>query len=215
MNTNIKQQRSLIIFVRMILCFGIVLPDLVYAQGVNLLQDFVRRVNVAQGTFQQMQLASNGKVIAQSSGQFSFSRPGKFIWTTQKPYEQLLQSDGRDLYIFDKDLNQVTIRQLDTALAASPAAILFGSGALERYFKLTDAPMRQGMQWVELEPLVKDTPFTHIAVGFRGKTLAGMELHDTLGNATALIFNEVDTRPLPAGYSFSFKLPKGADVVRN
>ena len=212
---NIKQPSNLIMFARMALCFVFILPDLVYAQGVTLLQDFVRRVQAAQGTFQQTQVASSGKVTAQSSGEFSFSRPGKFIWTTQKPYEQLLQSDGRDLYIFDKDLNQVAIRQLDAALAASPAAILFGSGALERHFKLKDGPMRQGVQWVELEPLIKDTPFTHIAVGFRGKVLAGMELRDTLGNATALIFDHVDTRPLPAGYSFSFKLPKGADVVRN
>lgn len=212
---NIKQKSSLIIFFRMALCLAPILPNFAYAQGVTLLQNFVRNVNTAQGIFQQTQLASNGKVTAQSSGQFSFARPGKFIWATQKPYEQLLQSDGRVLYFFDKDLNQVTIRQLDAALAASPAAILFGSGALERHFKLKDGPIREGVQWVELEPLIKDSSFTHIAVGFRRNVLAGMELRDTLGNATALIFDRVDTRPLPAGYSFSFKPPKDAEVVRN
>jgi outer membrane lipoprotein carrier protein len=66
----------------------------------------------------------SSKVVNTSSGSFVFSRPGKFIWTYQKPYEQVIQADGEKLFIYDKDLNQVTTKKLGNALGSSPAAIL-------------------------------------------------------------------------------------------
>lgn len=190
-------------------------PLAAHAQGIPLLKEFVQTAKSAQGSFQQIQFGSSGKVIAKTAGHFRFLRPGKFIWATAKPYEQLLQSDGNDIFIWDKDLKQVTIRKLDNVLASSPAAILFGTSALERYFKIKEGPVRNGLQWVELTPLTQDTPFIQITVGFRGKTLAGMELRDTLGNMTALVFSEVDTTQALSTKDFSFKVPSGVDVIRN
>lgn len=202
-------------FYSLVLMYFLTLSCQAYAQGIDLLKAFVSNMQSAQGTFHQTQFGSSGKVIAKTSGTFRFLRPGKFIWATTKPYDQLLQSDGKQLYIWDQDLNQVSIRRLDNALAASPAAILFGSNTLERHFTLKEGPLREGVQWVELIPLANDTPFTQITIGFRDNTLAGMELRDTLGNATALIFKDVDTGKRLSARNFDFKIPPGADVIRN
>jgi outer membrane lipoprotein carrier protein len=98
-----------------------------------------------------------------SSGTFVFARPGKFIWTYQKPYEQLLQADGETMYIYDKDLNQVTTRKLGNALGSSPAAILFGSNDLEKNFTLAEGGTRDGLEWLNATPKNKDTTFEQIA----------------------------------------------------
>lgn len=185
-----------------------------YAQGITALKDFVHHIKTAQGTFHQIQSNSVGKVIVKTSGKFIFSRPGKFIWSTLKPYEQLLQSDGQSLYVWDKDLNQVTIRKLDQAIASSPAAILFGSNTLEHYFKLKEELPHDGINWVKLEPLTQDTTFTEIKIGFRNHQLTGMKLNDALGNTTELIFTHLNTTLATTQSDFDFKIPPNADVIQ-
>lgn len=194
-------------------CFFAYCPLFSYAQGVNALKSFVKDVNTAQGNFEQIQSNSKGRIIAQTSGHFIFSRPGKFIWSTLKPYEQLLQSDGRALYVWDKDLNQVTVRKLDQALAASPAAILFGNTTLERYFKLKEEGIQNGTAWVKLEPLTQDSPFTGIKIGFRHNQLLSMKLDDALGNITELRFTHLNTANPSVQPNFNFKIPANADVI--
>jgi outer membrane lipoprotein carrier protein len=113
-----------------------------FASGTEQLKAFVSQVRAARGDFTQQEIKAPGKTNngatsnamptkgATSSGTFMFARPGKFIWSYQKPYSQILQADGDKLYVYDKDLNQVTVRTLGGALGASPAAILFGSNDL-------------------------------------------------------------------------------------
>ncbi|MCC7005596.1 MAG: outer membrane lipoprotein chaperone LolA [Ottowia sp.] len=187
----------------------------VQANGIAALKVFVQQVNAAEGKFAQTQLGSSGKVVAKTAGEFYFSRPGKFIWQTTSPYEQQLQSDGTFIYIWDKDLNQVTIQKLNNALASSPAAVLFGSNQLEKHFHLKESPTREGVQWVDLTPLAQDSTFTRISIGFRRDNLVGMELYDTLGNITLLTFDRIVTYHTASNKDFSFVIPKGADVVRN
>ena len=118
------------------------------AAATDQLQTFVTSVKTARGEFTQQQMKGKGadlKVASTSSGTFVFSRPGKFAWRYTKPYEQLLQADGQVLYIYDKDLNQVTERKLDGALGSSPAAILFGSNDLSKNFDVKNGP--RAMAW--------------------------------------------------------------------
>jgi len=120
--------------------------------GVEQLRQFVKTVQSAQGEFAQQQMRTPKpnepqdklKLIRQTSGQFIFQRPGKFVWDTQKPYEQKLIADGKQLLMWDKDLNQLTIRSANQALAASPAAILFGESALDAQFELEDGGSKIG-----------------------------------------------------------------------
>ena len=124
-----------------------------------------------------------------------FQRPGKFRWTYEKPYEQLIVADGQRLTLFDKDLNQATIRKLQAALPSSPASILFGSNDFEREFEVSDAGARDGLEWVRAKPRAKDTPFERIEIGFRDGLPGGMLLVDSFGNTTRLQFSKVERNP--------------------
>lgn len=195
------------------------------ASGTAQLKAFVAQVRSADGEFVQHQVKAAGGSASQaqgqaartsmatSSGTFRFARPGRFVWAYQKPYEQLLQSDGDKLYVWDKDLNQVTVRALSGALGASPAAILFGSNDLEKNFTLRDAGVKQGIDWLELIPKSKDTQFERVGIGFRDGNLEAMELHDVFGNVTLLTFSSIHKNPALSADTFKFAVPKGADVI--
>ncbi|WP_404992719.1 outer membrane lipoprotein chaperone LolA [Cupriavidus pauculus] len=187
------------------------------AAATDQLQTFVTSVKSARGDFTQKQIKGQGadaKVAGTSSGTFSFARPGKFTWRYTKPYDQLLQADGQTLYIYDKDLNQVTERKLDGALGSSPAAILFGSNDLSRNFDVKNGAARDGVEWLELTPKAKDTQFERIGIGFKGGNLEAMELRDAFGNTTMLTFSGIQKNPSLPADAFRFAVPKGADVVK-
>ena len=197
-----------------------------YASGTDQLKQFVSQVHSARGSFVQRELkapsgaknASDAIATATlnaktSSGTFVFARPGKFIWSYEKPYQQLLQSDGDNLYVYDKDLNQVTERKLGGALGASPAAILFGSNDLDKNFTLSDAGVKNGIDWLELIPKSKDTQFKSVGIGFRDGNLEAMELHDVFGNVTLLTFSNIEKNPSLPASTFKFVRPQGADLI--
>jgi outer membrane lipoprotein carrier protein len=201
---------------------SLLMTSLAFASGVDSLKAFVAQVHSARGDFVQRQVnkpksgASGVEALRPTntqSGNFVFARPGKFIWSYTKPYDQLLQADGDNFYVYDKDLNQVTQRKLGSALGASPAAILFGSNDLEKNFNLRDVGVKDGIDWLEMTPKSQDTQFQQVGIGFKDGNLAAMELHDVFGNVTLLTFsNVVKNPPLPAD-AFKFTPPKGADVI--
>ena len=194
-----------------------------FAGGTEQLKAFVSQVRSAKGDFTQqiVKAPAKGASAAQaapkptdnSSGTFVFARPGKFIWSYQKPYSQILQADGDKLYVYDKDLNQVTVRTLGGALGASPAAILFGSNDLEQNFTLRDAGVKGGIDWLELTPKAKDTQFQTVGIGFKNGNLEAMELHDVFGNVTLLTFSNIQKNPPLKSDQFKFSVPKGTDVI--
>jgi len=188
-----------------------------HAAATDQLQSFVTSVKTARGEFTQKQIkgqSGDAKVAGTSSGTFAFSRPGKFTWRYVKPYDQLLQADGQTLYIYDKDLNQVTERKLDNALGSSPAAILFGSNDLSKNFDVKNGATRDGVEWLELTPKAKDTQFERIGIGFKAGNLEAMELRDAFGNTTLLTFTGMQKNPSLPAETFRFTVPKGADVMK-
>ena len=196
-----------------------------FASGTEQLKAFVAQVHSARGDFVQQEVRAPSKAQSASdavqvmpknstsSGTFVFARPGKFIWSYEKPYQQILQADGDKLYVYDKDLNQVTVRPLGGALGASPAAILFGSNDLDKNFTLRDAGVKAGIDWLELIPKAKDTQFQSVGIGFRDGNLQAMELHDVFGNVTLLKFSNIQKNPSLPANAFKFTVPKGADVI--
>jgi outer membrane lipoprotein carrier protein len=187
------------------------------ASALDQFKSFVASTKAARGEFtqQQMKKAENSKIAPLSSGTFVFARPGKFIWTYVKPYEQLLQADGEQLYIYDKDLNQVTVKKLGNALGSSPAAILFGSNDLEKNFTLSEAGSRNGLEWLNAVPKAKDSTFEKISIGLRNGTPEAMELHDAFGQTSVLLFKRFEKNPPLTAQQFKFEMPKGADVFQN
>ncbi|AVR96242.1 outer membrane lipoprotein chaperone LolA [Pseudoduganella armeniaca] len=188
----------------------------VHASALDQFKTFVGSTKAARGEFTQT-LTKNvdgaKKTSAPSTGTFVFARPGKFIWQYQKPYEQLLQADGEQLYIYDKDLNQVTVKKLGDALGSSPAAILFGSNDLEKNFTLAEAGTRDGLEWLKATPKAKDASFEQINIGLKNGQPEAMELRDNFGQTSVLAFRKFEKNPALTATSFKFAMPKGADVV--
>ena len=192
-------------------------PRFAHAAALEQFKSFVSSTQAARGEFTQQLVkvdSGNTKVSNKSTGTFTFARPGKFIWTYQKPYEQLLQADGDKLYIYDKDLNQVTIKKLGDALGSSPAAILFGSNDLEKNFTLKEAGSKNGLEWLEATPKAKDTTFDHIGIGLRNGVPEAMELRDSFGQVSLLTFTKFEKNPPMPANQFKFVVPKGADVFQ-
>lgn len=188
-----------------------------HAGALDQFKTFVASTKAAKGEFVQQQLkkSDTSKAVPASTGTFVFARPGKFIWTYVKPYEQLLQADGDMLYIYDKDLNQVTVKKLGNALGSSPAAILFGSNDLEKNFSLSEAGSRGGLEWLDAKPKAQDSTFQMISIGLRNGTPEAMELHDAFGQTSVLTFKKFEKNPALGANQFKFVMPKGADVFNN
>jgi outer membrane lipoprotein carrier protein len=185
------------------------------AAALDQFKSFVAGTKSARGDFTQTQVrkSASGKAAPVSTGTFVFARPGKFIWTYQKPYEQVLQADGETLYLYDKDLNQVTTKKLGNALGSSPAAILFGSNDLEKNFTLAEAGARDGLEWLNATPKAKDTTFEQIGIGLKDGVPQAMELKDNFGQTTVLKFTSFQRNPSLGAQAFKFTPPKGAEVV--
>ena len=200
-----------------LLSWLICVPLLSQAAALEQFKAFVAGTKSARGEFsQRMVREEGGKLQASnaSSGSFLFARPGKFIWTYQKPYEQLLQADGEKLYIYDKDLNQVTVKALGNAIGSSPAAILFGSNDLEKNFTLSEAGTRDGIEWLQAIPKTRDTNFEKIGIGLKDGVPVAMELRDSFGQISLLSFTKFEKNPALPATQFRFTVPKGADVLQ-
>jgi outer membrane lipoprotein carrier protein len=198
--------------------------------GSDQLREFVRNSKTAEGDFVQQQLRAPKanepqdkglKVVRQTQGHFVFQRPGRFVWDTQKPYEQKLIANGNQLILWDKDLNQATFRPAGQALASTPAAILFGENSLDQHFDLVDGEERLGMKWVALVPKKdpnakkqNDLPYTKISIGMSNGLPKALELMDGLGSVVLVTLDKIQLNVnLPAN-RFNFTPPAGAEVLR-
>ena len=134
-------------------------------------------------------------------------------WDYKKPYEQQIVSDGKQVFLFDADLQQVTIRDLSKALGSSPAAMLAGGEAVEKSFTLKNAIRKDGLTWVLALPKDKDSGFERVLLGFKAEQLRKMEMVDSFNHVTLITFSEVERNPTLQDSTFLFTTPKGADVV--
>lgn len=183
------------------------------AGAVAALRDFLTQTRTARGEFTQQVTRGQAAAAPPSSGTFFFERPGKFRWVYTKPYEQVLVADGERLYLYDKDLNQVTVKKVAAALPASPASILFGGNEFERDFVVSDAGTRDGIAWLTAVPRAKDSQFERIEIGFRDGVPAAMVLADSFGQVSRLAFSSFERNPRLDAQLFRFVPPVGADVL--
>jgi outer membrane lipoprotein carrier protein len=183
------------------------------ASGVERLNQFMTSTITATGEFEQRVFNRDRKLIQQSRGTLAFARPGKFRWTYSKPYPQVIVGDGARVWVYDEDLNQVTVRKLGQALGATPAALLAGSNEALKAFALKDEGARDGLEWVEAIPRDKESGFERIRLGFGLSGIERMELVDAFGQTTELRFTGLQRNPRVDPALFSFTPPKGADVV--
>lgn len=178
---------------------------------VEALRAFVRDAKAGRAGFTQTVRSPDGSKTRVSSGRFEFFRPGRFRFAYLKPYPQTIVSDGQKVWFHDPDLNQVTVRKLGDALGSTPAALLAGQ-SLERDFTLQAQPERDGLSWVLATPRQRDGTIQSLRVGFKGRTLAAVEIADSFGQHSLLQFTELQIEPSLPAELFRFSIPPGADV---
>jgi len=190
------------------------LPFPAHAEAIEKLKTFIAATRSAQANFTQEVLDQNGKRIQSASGIMQFQRPGKFRWSYQKPYEQLIVGDGAKFWLYDSDLNQVSVKKLDAALGSSPAALLSGKNEIERDFILKESGNHEGFEWLQATPKGQDSSFGKILMAFNAQSeLVVMELNDMYGHKTILRFSSMQRNPKFSEQQFKFTPPKGADVL--
>ena len=198
---------------RAVLLAALLAPALALAAGVERFQSYLRGTQTARADFEQKVFDRERKLVQESKGSFSFLRPGRFRWIYAQPYPQLIVGDGARVWIYDEDLNQVTVRAMAKALGSTPAALLAGAADVERAFELADAGSRDGLEWLEAKPREREAGFERIRLGMGTVGVQAMELTDHFGQTTVLRFSNVVRNPQLDPASFRFVPPKGADVL--
>lgn len=189
------------------------LPGLLQAASIERFHSFIRATSSARGEFEQQVFDRNRKLMQSARGTFQFLRPGRFRWDYAAPNEQQIVGDGTRVWIYDKDLNQVSVRRLAAALGSTPAALLAGSPGIEKAFELSDAGARDGREWMDARPREREAGFERIRVGFGAAGAEVMELVDYFGQTTVLRFSNLVRNPELDSGVFRFTPPPGADVL--
>src|SRR3954469_16264760 len=155
------------------------------AASLDRYKTFLNGTQSARAQFEQKVYDRNGKMTQETRGSFVFQRPGRFRWVYEKPADQVIVGDGQRVWIYDRQLNQVTVRKLATALGSTPAALLAGASGIEQAFALSDAGEKDGLEWMEARPREREAGFDRVRLGFDAHGLPqAMELTDNFGQTT-------------------------------
>ena len=185
--------------------------------GEALLLQWMQSTRSARTDFTQTVVDDKGKTSPPSAGHFAFERPGKFRWVYTKPYRQDIISDGRTIWTYDHDLDQVTVSPQSRALSGTPAALLAGE-YVNRLFVLSPLPAARGLAWVQAVPRGKDSSFDWVRIGLKaepqGPELVEMQLRDAFRRTSTIVFSNAQRNvAFPSG-SFHFTAPQGASVIQ-
>lgn len=196
-----------------------------WSDGLDSLALFIRGTTSGRADFTQTVTSPPREGQAArtrtSSGTFEFVRPSRFRFDYRKPFAQTIVADGQNLWLYDQDLHQVTVRAQSSALGSTPAALIAAAPdlqALQADFNLANAPERDGLQWVVATPRARDGQLQSVRVGLRtgdrNAELAVLEIVDSFGQRSVLSFSRVLVNPVIPAETFRFKPPAGADVIR-
>jgi len=177
------------------------------------LDAFAKDLHSLSGSFSQTVYDANGRRGDTSHGTLALRAPRQFRWDTQGPYTQLIVADGSKVWIYDPELEQVTVRDQGSQEAHSPLTVLTDLSQLDRDFKASEQGERDGLEWLRLKSRGKDPQFEYADIGFDGNAPRRMVFQDTLGNRTEIVFSDWHRNPQLPPDTFVFNPPKGTDVV--
>ena len=181
------------------------------------LEQFFKEVRSMRADFTQSVISDNKRTVEKSQGVLQMQRPGKFHWKYQTPYEQLIVADGKQLWIYDVEMEQVIVKNLDLALGDTPAVLLSGDANITDKFEIKEiSENMQGeasLYWLQLLPKQEEASFEKLLLAFSGSNLQIMELKDAFGQITRLTFSNLEQNPLIDSSIFTFVPPAGVDVI--
>ena len=187
-------------------------------EGRALVDGFVNDIVTFSGRFEQTLLDANGERLETSSGTLDVRRPGQFRWVYEQPYEQWLVADGLNIWSYDVDLAQVTVKPQAEALANTPALLLGGADDAMDEFVIDQTALQaepDGVEttWVRLRPVNPDNGFRHVDLGFVDDTLRRMVFVDNLEQTTIVTLDDVVVDQSIDPAVFEFVAPDDVDVV--
>jgi outer membrane lipoprotein carrier protein len=183
------------------------------ADGLALLEAFLADVKSLTADFEQKLWTADQRLLETDTGTLSLQRPNRFRWTYREPSELLVVADGRKIWMYDVELEQVTVAPLDESIASSPAMLLSGDRGVRDGFNVVDTDDRDGLDWVKLEPKAAGTDFTSVLIGFNGRVPQVLELVDRLNEITRIELSNVEVNPEIADTAFEFRPPEGVSVL--
>jgi outer membrane lipoprotein carrier protein len=181
--------------------------------GQQLLRDYLDGLGTFSADFRQRITDRNLELVEDVSGRVVLKKPGRFRWDYVDPYERVIAADGERVWLYEADLEQVTIRRLDAGLGETPAALLTGSADVLEHFEYRGSRVEAEMQWLRLEPRAATSDFAMIELGFVARQLRQVSLIDRLGQQTRIDFKNVDTASAVPDAFFRFVPPAGVDVI--
>ena len=185
----------------------------VYAgEGRVLLDKFLTETQTMSAKFKQTLKSSDGKLLQESAGVFYLQRPGRFRWNYTQPYPQEIVSDGEQVWIYDVDLEQVTVQKQGTGRDNTPMALLQNRKNLEEAFEIHERGEEAGMHRIELLNKQLDSDFDRVLVGLDQQGLRFLQLHDQFEQTTHIFFTELRSNPELEPVIFEFTPPEGVDV---
>ncbi len=180
------------------------------------LDRYLDGLTTLRAEFSQRLVDGRGVTVQEAEGRLVVQRPGRFRWEVRPSGAeggQLLIADGRNLWFFDRDLDQVTVKPADATLTATPAMLLSGVGDIRAVFDVKTLPRAAGLDWVQVTPRANDADFRDAKLGFTGRELKRMELHDKLGQTSTLIFGRTTRNGPVDAAELRFTPPPGADLI--
>jgi outer membrane lipoprotein carrier protein len=178
------------------------------------LTDYLKGLATLSSDFEQVTFNADHTAMAESKGVFYIKRPGKFRWEYRKPGEQTIVADGKRVYVYDVELEQVSHQDQAKALAGTPAMLLAGGEPIDREFSVRDLPSSDGLVWAELLPKAQDTEVQSIQIAFEGKELRNLIMEDGFGQVTRLLFAGTKRNPSLQDDLFRLKPTKATDILQ-
>ena len=192
---------------------GPVLAESSADAGRELVDSFVTNVATFAGNFSQTLVDANGEILEVSSGRLEINRPGQFRWAYIEPYEQWLVADGLNIWSYDVDLAQATVKPQADALANTPAMLLGGAASAMDDFEFDGSTEDSGLVWVQMRPVDTDSGFSRMELGFSDRTLSRMVFIDNLAQTTIVSLSDIEVNEAIDPAQFQFDAPDDVDVV--
>jgi outer membrane lipoprotein carrier protein len=187
-----------------------------FAHGQTPLDGYLEHLKTLRAEFSQVVTDNRGLTVQQAAGKLTIARPGRFRWELTPAggtSPQLMVADGRNLWFYDRDLEQVSVKPAAAALTATPASLLAGDENIRARFTVSPAGRRDGFDWVKVVPKEGDADFREAQLAFLRNELKRMVLKDKLGQTVRLDFINSERNAPVAEAELKFTPPEGADVI--
>lgn len=182
------------------------------ADAEQRLKSALKKMDNLSAEFKQTLLDEDKNIVQQSRGTLALQRPGKFAWIYAEPFEQHIIADGSELWIYDVELDQVTVKPMDEGISNAPIMILMKESDVTQQFNVSEVGQRKYLYWIELEPLASDLEYQRIFIGLEDGRVRAMELQDQFGQSTQIVFDNLRLGVVHNPATFKFIPPDGVDV---